>query len=459
MPTTRETVVPGKRRSKRSSCPPASNPTWAILYEFGAWNHDSDSNRDRAMSLSSTGEQICVSVKLVEPPRISILTVDLPQQQPPSTETILSDVMVVAAHRDVVLFQVNPRAMSESDSAPYDHFVYKASCGASERPSLLLLPLQYYCGEQTCDGRPRQLLLTPDSTGILSSGSSSMDNQDASFVVADLVATYPESKDRWCNNQGLREFDIHVLWSVSCKWMVFKNLHIHGANGGRDLYWWSTDAVVPYRSRYLLWVDYYRGIIFADMAGPEKKPDLRYVPLPVNPPKEFSNSNEWDSTDGRKCPKASRNLCATRSGIKFVSVDRQRRSNFGVRYWEWTSTFRVTTWSLREDGVTWRRDARLYAEDLWALDSKNRFPHVEPKFPVINMENPNAICFVADDDCYTPDSSNRVCMVEIDIKKKVLLAVTDYSMERLLFRLDSVKIATKLPHYRYAGEPCKKRRE
>ncbi|GJN28692.1 hypothetical protein PR202_gb16849 [Eleusine coracana subsp. coracana] len=205
------------------------------------------------------------------------------------------------------------------------------------------------------------------------------------------------------------------------KWMVFNNVHIRGANGGSDLDWWSTDAVVPYRSRFLIWVDYYRGAIFADFAHyPEKKkPDL----------------------------------C---SGIKFVSVDTQSCSNFGVGHWKWTCTFRITTWSLLldDDGYTsWRKDARLCAEQLWDLDPKNRFPHITPEFPIVNMENPNVVCFMVDNDRYgSTTSSARACMVEIDMKNKALLAVTDYSRDGSLFGLDSTKFATDLPRYLYAGE-------
>ncbi|GJN07348.1 hypothetical protein PR202_ga25172 [Eleusine coracana subsp. coracana] len=295
--------------------------TWAILNERCVPGDDSD---DRTMAVTSTGERIGVPFDLKEPPRISFLTVYLPDRliTSPTTESILSDaVKVIAAHRDVVLLEMNPLAATlGSDDDRIDYFVFKASgC--------------YPCITVTRD----------------------------------------------------------------------------------------------------------------------KRRDPRYI--------------EWDG-GGRGRPQASCSLCVASSGIKFVSVDTQSCSNFGVGHWKWTCTFRITTWSLLlddDDGYTWRKDARLYAQQLWDLDPKNRFPHVTPEFPIVNMENPNAVCFMVDNDRYgsstTSSARARACMVEIDMKNKALLAVTDYSREGSLFRLDSTKFATDLPRYLYAGEAYKKRRQ
>ncbi|TVT97034.1 hypothetical protein EJB05_57744, partial [Eragrostis curvula] len=439
--STPQTEASGHRRSKRSSySSPASHPTWVLVNERGARGNDDSHSSDRVMSLTTTGEQIFVSFQLVEPPRISFLTVDLPQRPIP-TEKILYDVTIVAAHRDVVLFKVRSSSGSHySAPATIDYFVYKASCGSSCRPSMLLLPAQ------CCERRnmsivhyPMEIILTKDSTGILSSAS----KEEASFIVADLSWECPESQDY--HDRGRKEFYMYVLWSGSDKWTVFKNLHIRGTNGGRDLEWWCSDVVVPYRSRSLIWVDYYRGVIFADMTDEENKPDLWYVALPVDPVE--GNPYNIERYGGRGYPHRSRSLCVTRHGIKFVSVDHQRSTNFGVGQWKWTHTFRITTWSLHDDGVTWIKEARLYEEDLWDMDSKNLFPHVTPAFPVVNMENPSAICFVVDEKHHSHGSSERACMVEIDMKKKVLLAVSDYSKQQQLFGVDSVKFATGLPRY------------
>ncbi|CAO2141117.1 unnamed protein product [Urochloa humidicola] len=224
--------------------------------------------------------------------------------------------------------------------------------------------------------------------------------------------------------------DAHLFWSGSTEWKLFKNLHVHGANGGRDLRWWSTDAVVPdYRRRCLIWVDYYRGMILMDMPpeSEEKNPPpprLRYVPLPVDGVSE----NPYDFEAGRGCPACSRAVCATRHGIKFVSVDLQHCSNFGVghaRLLTWHCTFRITTWSLREDEYTWRRDATMYEEEFWAaLGSGNHFPHVAPAYPVVDVDNPDAVCFMLKKNHRYDDPK---WMIEVDMKKKALLAATAYT--------------------------------
>ncbi|TVU01033.1 hypothetical protein EJB05_53514, partial [Eragrostis curvula] len=74
-------------------------------------------------------------------------------------------------------------------------------------------------------------------------------------------------------------------------------------------------------------------------------PELRFVPLPL----DMTNENPEDFEWGRGCPEASRSVCATRSGIKFVSVDHQEISSFGIgKMKRWRHTFRITTWSLRD---------------------------------------------------------------------------------------------------------------
>jgi hypothetical protein len=114
-------------------------------------------------------------------------------------------------------------------------------------------------------------------------------------------------------------------------------LHVHDANGGRDLRWWSMDVVVMYERRYMIWVHYYRGMILMDLSSshlqssetyPLSPPPsrLQYAPLLVNRVGD-SEDIEWG---GQGCPKASRRVCVARYGIKFVSIDSQHWSNFGV---------------------------------------------------------------------------------------------------------------------------------
>jgi hypothetical protein len=144
--------------------------------------------------------------------------------------------------------------------------------------------------------------------------------------------------------------------------------------------------------------------------GLPQKLDLRYVPLPVDPVRR----NPDDSDYGRGCPEASRSLCVSDDTLKFVIVN-QNGSNFSINMW-----------SMCED-YTWREKATLDAAQLWALDYENCFPHVRPEFPVVNMKNPEAVCFLLNKGRHSADPSATTCMIEVHMKEQRLLGVTRYS--------------------------------
>ncbi|CAN6374515.1 unnamed protein product [Urochloa humidicola] len=464
------------RRLKRSSCSSSSvghrapdhRPTWAILSVAGAQRHDFPSDRTTsATALASNGCEISVSFDLVEPPGISVLAVDPPRCS--GWKASLIRPVVIAAHRDVVLVKVCAPTLSAfpATSSPRnsDYFIYHANSDPSgQLSSLSLLPVHYH-EEKSFAGRPNQLILTRNCTGIMSCRSKEGDN--SSFVVANLTNTKtPVDVD------SLPEIGVVMFRSWSGKWDVFKNVHVHGTNGGRDLRWWWTDAVVAdYRRRFLIWVDYYRGMILMDVSSsPESPPMLRYVPLPV----ETVPGDPYDYVcHGRGCPGHARSVCATRHGIKFVSVDSKRSSNWGVghdKVLTWNHTFRVTTWSLCEADYTWRKDARMYEEEFWAtLGSGNNFPHVRPEYPVVDMENPDAVCFWMKKNSYSYEEPTW--MIEVDMRKKVLLAATAHTKKTSSLydedTINSVRIgshdvffSTELPRYLDGGgQACKKRRQ
>jgi len=106
----------------------------------------------------------------------------------------------------------------------------------------------------------------------------------------------------------------------------------------------------------MIWADYYRGMVIMDLSSSQSDsetttnlplpPRLRYVPLPVG-----RVGDPEDKHGHRGCPKACRSVSVTRYSIKFVSVDTQHWSNFGVgnrHVLKWSHRFRITTWSLRE---------------------------------------------------------------------------------------------------------------
>ncbi|KAL6870832.1 hypothetical protein ACP4OV_014680 [Aristida adscensionis] len=133
------------------------------------------------------------------------------------------------------------------------------------------------------------------------------------------------------------------------------------------------------------------------------------------------------------------------------------------------SKFCISTWSLCIDSYTWRKDATLYAEELWALDTEDRFPHILPEFPVVSIEDPDAICFILNESRDFCDSGPRKWMIEVNMKKKELRAVIAYSYEESLSSEDIVGsarmidrylpfVSSKMPCYLYGKQSCTKKK-
>ncbi|WVZ53795.1 hypothetical protein U9M48_004689 [Paspalum notatum var. saurae] len=505
--TNRDTDASGghrcpKRSNGRSSSSSMgssdSHPSsWVILNKHGARRDSFPGDRTTSTTFrSSDGKEISVSFELVEPPGTSVLVVECPPQEPGPPASALwhsCQPCVIAAHRDVVLLEITcPQLDSPYSCRFVDYLVYQASGGggSSRRPSLSLLPDHCKretasCSEATPRPSPVRIFVREKHTGIMSCGGRNQE-QDSSFVVAQLHVAH--DRKIWPPSSKPSEITVSMFRSWSGEWEIFKNLHVHGSNGGRDLEWWSTDAVVAYRRRFFIWVDYYRGMILLDMSSqlsqekspPPPRPELRYVPLPV----DTVPGDPEDPYFGRGSPRMFRSVCATRDGVKFVSVDHQRCSSFGVGHagrLRWKQTFRITTWSLQEDDdggdYTWRKEATMSEGELWdALNSerrRRRIPHLTPEYPAVYMENPDAVCFrLRNDDRYKSDEPTW--MVEVHMKKKVLMAATAYSESKDgsscgcyvdKGTIESARISSEghlsfpseLPRYLVGGQACKKR--
>nr|CAB3491142.1 unnamed protein product [Digitaria exilis] len=411
-----------------------------ILSQYGARRDGIHSyGTSSATSFTSNGEEISFSFDLVEPPGISVICLDSPKDA--STQTA----NVIAALHDVVLIR-----MYYGSGAPIDYYVYKASSDVDAsrwRPSLLLL-LPAYDDEDIWTSR--------DNTGIMS------------------WRTKGKSFDLWSEIGSPPAIEAHMFRSGSDEWKVFKDLQVNGANGSSDLQWWKTDVIVPYQGRFLMWVDYYQGIILADMSpqseGEDVAPSLWYVPFPVD--RITKNPEHIDY--GRGSPQISRCVCATRDGLKFVSVDHRHTSDWGVGHQDvlkWSHTFRITTWSLREHDYTWRRDVTMYEEEFWDTlhcSGDHLFPRATPEYPVVNMDNPDAVCFRLKKEPY--NFGDPIWMIEVDMKKKALLAATSYSMETTSSNevgtinyarvvSDAPPFSSDLPRYLDGVSDCKKRRQ
>ncbi|KAL6658280.1 hypothetical protein ACP70R_003866 [Stipagrostis hirtigluma subsp. patula] len=396
-----EKETPDHRRSRASpsgssssgggTAPSGALPSWVILNRVGARRDNFDGDRTTSsVSHTSTGERISVSFELVEPPGTSLLVLDWPQGPHPMKST-LSYPPVLAADGDAVLFEVSPAATNHP-SAPDDYFVYRASGDPSGRPSLSRLPVCYYNHKRRWSTEePLQRRLSRVGTGLL------CPSKDF-FIVAILERS----------DYSLSAANLHLQRSVHHKWEVIENVSIRGVDDGCDLRWWYTDAVLTYLHQSLIWVDYYRGMITANMSTFV----LQYVPLPVDP----VQGNPEDCDYGRGCPEASRSLCVAHGIIKFVAVNTRERS----------SGFSITVWSLSR-AYTWIEDATLDAKQLWDRDCENRLPHVLPEFPVVDRENPDVVCLLLNESRHNSASKATTWMIKVHMKEKRPLQITAYS--------------------------------
>ncbi|CAO2170005.1 unnamed protein product [Urochloa humidicola] len=170
-------------------------------------------------------------------------------------------------------------------------------------------------------------------------------------------------------------------------------------------------AVVPFGSSCLCWVDYRRGMIIGDVI--EQSPKLSYIPFPPMAP--------------TRCEDMHRGVCTTDGGstLKFVDVvankqqQRPRDNN----------TFTIFTYTLKkaaEGGrMRWEKDtvAPMMAEELWGLKTPSPIPHEVPLFPVVSMEKPQILHFLLSE---CTDYIDTVTLVTVDMDARTVMSVCPY---------------------------------
>ncbi|TVU38882.1 hypothetical protein EJB05_12277, partial [Eragrostis curvula] len=333
--------------AKRARITLSEHHDWAMVDGFLRPPRGDDLN------CASKGESLVVGFRAVAPPKTSHIFFTLhpankegPSSSPHYSEVLASDAKAVAAHRDAVLLRFvirgDPAAHSTDDCSDDDEefspsrstddasddegflpsireefIVYKAS-----PLSLISLPT---CGHSFVNTRANNM-------GILC-------RNDEEFVVAHLRVT-PKRHDDAGRSECLvtAELCSRLGKDKDGPWRTVKDVPIRCAEGkGEELCWWETDAVVPF-GQYLCWVDYLRGILFCDVFSP--CPELKYVPLPVDPYKGRINRH----FGGRGPLSAFRSVCVTGDGgaLKFVDVASSRcwfygrpphRGNSAIRSW------------------------------------------------------------------------------------------------------------------------------
>jgi hypothetical protein len=348
-----------------------------------------------------TGQTLAVSLRLASPPAVSRLYLHWPEGLIPEMAE-LPPPYVIASHRHSILFQAyvpHTRNSSRPPFYPIDYFVYTASgSGSAKAPSLRRLPPCFEGGQVDPQidrfydpyRLQQQRLMCREAIGLLCHG-------EEEFTVAELSCDGELCLLRHVPGEG-KEAPQWVVEELQMPYSPFSNR-------------WQTDVVIPYGDSSLCWVDCYLGLFFVTVHGDHMK-QTHYVPMPktLDPCRLYVDAG---------CPDTARRVCVTDSGsIKLICIsDLEGRSLHSCH----DSTFKITTWNLTD--YRWEIDTTMTASELWAaFASDKRLPLLRPEFPTMSLVDHNVICFVLNDVSIS-------WLIELNLKKKLLGAVTLYIHE------------------------------
>ncbi|CAN6243910.1 unnamed protein product [Urochloa humidicola] len=393
-------------RTAASDLPPA-RPPCVMLNPYVNNMVDSDSAvadaQTRAASCTSSGQSFTLSIDLAPPPATSNYYCDWiggalgscssdegRRHRPFPNRDESKNLHVIAAHEDSLLIKMMPPDLhlEYRYANTWDYFLYETG-GAARPPSLSLLP-----------GSPRTL--DTADTGVLRRG-------EGEFLVARLKVIYPESEGPYDTAE------ICVLRPGGSDWDL-KQLPIVHHEGGKLVTWPELDAAVPVGTRFMCWVDYVSGLFVCDMAKGSSSHEVKYVPIPVPPPKQHHREQPY-------LPYC-RNLAAAGiDGVRFVSVAPRcccggpgktecERSRYAFNVTTWTLTLRM------EGTMTWVKDGVLDCDELWQLPNYGCLPRVVPRYPIVGSENADIVCLYL-----VADADETQWMLQINTRSKELLSV------------------------------------
>ncbi|CAL4995029.1 unnamed protein product [Urochloa decumbens] len=387
-----QTLTHATASNHPSGSPAPAQPRWVILDRWGI-PRDSSNNivaddKTAAEYRTSSGRPIRVYLSNTAlPPEISFICVDPVEEH----------VYVIAAHGDSVLFQRN-RVVPKSSNIWIEIERYQ--------------PSNDYFGYIHWDEDFTARYFNQGDTGILCRS----DNEllvaqlrianDAPFDTAQLCVLRP----------GRREWELNTAVPI-----------VHHDGGGRhDLQkWQDAQVVVPVGDRFLCWVNFdCSTFLLCDMVE-EEEPELRYVPLPVKPFPPRDDEDYDDCYDEQPPWLYYRSIGAVGpSAVRFVSID--NRNGCGGHLTRWScehssSAFVVTMWTLTlrtGKPMMWMREAVLECEEVWSLAACKGLPQLHLMSPVVSMENPDVVCFIASHE------GDLLWTVDIDVKRKTLISAT-----------------------------------
>uniref|UniRef100_A0A0D9XTC2 DUF1618 domain-containing protein n=1 Tax=Leersia perrieri TaxID=77586 RepID=A0A0D9XTC2_9ORYZ len=363
-----------------------------------------------------------------------------------------------------------PPAASTNVSNNTNYFVYKAgaaACGAGQPPSLSRLPAcdipmkerdcdcdhEYHVSHHTDCDTEREF--RQGNTGILQLRGWS------SSSLPPLVAQLQPSFDAPFDTA-----ELCVLCPGSQNWELKTEVPIvHGGEGEErrhDLERWTvTNVTVPIGGRYLCWANYdLATFLVCDMvdAIDNDSPKLHYVPLPVKAMPSLRNDFDEDDYH-EKQPRWHYNRTigagAGADTVWFVSMD--NRCCCGVTVTtslcaHSSSAFTVTMWSLdlrTNSQMAWVKEAVIDCEEIWALlaASCKGFPRsVQVISPIVSLENPDVVCFVAYHDLQDTNIRDvwEMWTLEIDMRRKTLISVVPYPPHPNRWLHHSIHLPAKL---------------
>ncbi|KAM0834819.1 hypothetical protein ACQ4PT_063335 [Festuca glaucescens] len=307
---------------------------------------------------TSEGDPICVAFRAVPPPGASRIYVRWTpssaerkrmQQENWSYSYLAVEPLVVTAHGNAILLQLALRFDFETTHAYF--YVYTVR-SAGRPPSLRRLPAcdHRMASDSLCSSGLEHMLGLAD-IGLICHG-------DDEFVVTDLQLL-PTDDDV---DGAPLEAQLCMLRSCSPDQWTLTRPQIHWEKGqAEELSWWETDAVVPCGDS-LCYVDFLRGILFADVLS--ERPELWYVRLPVRIPSGDPADREIGT---RGCSNMFRNVCATEGGavVRLVEVGTTTVFVSGCNS-PVSSSFAINLWKLVTATMTWE-ESTMEEDELWDL--------------------------------------------------------------------------------------------
>ncbi|CAL5024729.1 unnamed protein product [Urochloa decumbens] len=204
------------------------------------------------------------------------------------------------------------------------------------------------------------------------------------------------------------------------------------------LYFWDTDAVVPFR-QWLCWIDYYRGILFCDVFR-DPTPTVSFLRLPLD---EFPSDNIRINTRSSFY----RGVSVVNHGreLKFVNVARHDGIPIGAL--KPGTGFTITCHTLllvSEDGgggggggggMEWEEDYRVTSDELWDANPPEHLPRDILMYPQVDIDRPHVVHFLYIEWGY---AKKKMWVVSIDMSTKVVESFSLYinGWEGLLLHAD-----------------------